>query len=197
MNITDIITGGLVGSVITLIIKAIIDAYSSHIAYKRELRKQVFQRRTEVVERVMSWYQEAVDMYSLFQMAISEYDGSANPVIVEKIQYVGTQMTKLMQETSTKLNPIYLYFDFTDVDKRYNVVKSAYVINEAFVLIGQIQQHIVPIPATNEKDLEIQRLWFDKLKQALDIAASAMDNQKCAIVEIQQRLRTEYQKYME
>lgn len=75
--------------------------------------------------------------------------------------------------------------------------KAIFLENEAFVLIGQIQQHIVPIPATNEKVLEIQRLWFDKLKQTLDIAASAMDNQKFAIVEIQQRLRTEYRKYME
>lgn len=197
MNITDIITGGLVGSLITLIIKAIIDACGSHIAYKRELRKQVFHRKTDVVERAMSWYQEAVDMYSLFQMAIQEYDGSSNPVTVEKIQYVSAQMTKLMQETSAKLNPIYLYYDFSDIDKKYNVVKSAQVINDAFVLIGQIQQHIVPIPATNEKEQEIQRLWFDKLKQTLDIAASAMNNQKYAIIEIQNRLRTEYQKYME
>lgn len=93
-------------------------------------------------------------MYGLFQMAIRKYDGSSNPVTVEKIQYVSTQMAKLMQETSTKLNPIYLYYDFTDIDKKYNVVKSARVINEAFVLIGQIQQHIAPIPATNEKELE-------------------------------------------
>lgn len=196
MNITDIITAGLVGSVITLIINAIIDACSSRIAYKRELRRQVFQRKTDVVERAMLWYQEAVDMYSLFQMAIQEYDGSSNPVTVEKIQYVSTQITKLMQETSAKLNPIYLYYDFTDIDKKYNVIESAQVINEAFVLIGQIQRHIAPIPATNEKELEIRRLWFDKLKQTLDIATSAINNQKFAIVEIQQRLRTEYQKYM-
>ena len=84
MSITDIITGGLVGSIITLIIKSIIDACSSHIAYKRELRKQVFHRKTDVVERAMAWYQEAVDMYSLFQMAIQKYDGSSNPVTVEK-----------------------------------------------------------------------------------------------------------------
>ncbi len=196
MSITDIITGGLVGSIITLIIKAIIDACSSHIAYKRELRRQVFQRKTDVVERAMSWYQEAVDMYSLFQMAIQKYDGSANPVTVTKIQYVSMQMTKLMQETSAKLNPIYLYYDFTDVDEKYEVLKSAQAINDAFVLIGQIQQRKDSIPATNEAELKSRSSWFDELKQSLNKAASAMDNQKSAIVEIQQRLRTEYQKYM-
>ncbi len=196
MNVADIITGGLIGSIITLIIKAIIDACSLRIAYKRELRKQVFQRKTDVVERAMSWYQEVVDMYSLYQMAIQEYDGSANPVVVEKIQYASTQLNRLLQETSSKLNAIYLYYDFTDINKKYHVIESARDIDKAFVLVGQIQQHLSPIQAINEQELEIRKLWFGQLKQALDIAASAMDNQKFAIVEIQQRLRTEYQKYL-
>ena len=144
----------------------------------------------------MSWYQEAVDMYSLFQMAIQEYDGSANPVTIEKIQYANIRLNALLQETSTKLNPIYLYYDFTDIEAKYNVAKSAHVINNAFVLIGEIQQYIEPRPTTNEKELDIRKLWFNQLKQNLDIAASAMDNQKFAIVEMQQRLRTEYQQYM-
>ena len=196
MNITDIITGGFIGSIITLIIKSVLDRWSARIAYQRELRKQVFQRKTEVVEKAMSWYQETVDMYSLFQMAIKEYDGSANPVTVEKIQYVGNQAFRLFQETSTKLNPIYLYYDFTDIEARYNVAKSANVINDAFVLIGEIQQYLAPIPITNEKELETRNRWFNHLKETLDIAASAMNNQKFAIVEMQQRLREEYQQYM-
>ncbi len=196
-NISDILASGLFSSLLTLIIKILWDSRNASIAYKRELRKQVFQRKTEVVERAMSWYQEIVSMYSLFQVAAKEYDGSANPVTMGKIQYAGFQLSKMVQETSTKLNSIYLYYDFSDIEKKYNVAKSGQVINEAFVLIGQIQQYMAPIPITDEKELEIRRLWFNKLKQALDIAATAMDNQISAIVETQQRLRTEYQKYME
>lgn len=196
MNITDIITGGLIGSLITLIIKAIIDACCSHIAHKRELRKQVFQRKTDVVERAMSWYQEVVDMYSLYQMAIHEYDGSDNPVTVGKIQYASTQLNRLLQEASTKLNAIYLYYDFTDINQKYNVMESAQVINETFVLVGQIQQHLPPIPATNEEELEVRKQLFGQLKKTLDTASSEMDNQKSAIIEIQQRLRKDYQKYI-
>lgn len=196
MHITDIITGGLIGSIVTLILRSLIDRWNANTLHKQELRKQVFQRKTDVVERAMSWYQEAVDMYSLFQMAIQEYDGSANPVTIEKIQYANIRLNALLQETSTKLNPIYLYYDFTDIEAKYNVAKSAHVINNAFVLIGEIQQYIEPRPTTNEKELDIRKLWFNQLKQNLDIAASAMDNQKFAIVEMQQRLRTEYQQYM-
>lgn len=195
MNITDVITGGFVGSVFTLIIKAIIDACCSHIAYKRELRKQVFQRKTDAVERAMSWYQEALDMYTLLQAAIKEYDGTANPVTIEKIQYSGIRLDKLLQETSIRLNPVYLYYDFTDILQRFHIMESAKIINEAFVLIGEIQQHLPPVPAINEQELEVRKQWFGKLKETLDIAASAMNGQILSITAIQQRLREDYQKY--
>lgn len=113
-SFSDIITGGLIGSILALGIRYLLERWSASTAYKRELRKQVFQRKTDAVERAMSWYQEAFDMYSLYQIAISEYDGSLNPVTLTKLQYVSVQMIKLLQETSVKLNPIYLYYDFTD-----------------------------------------------------------------------------------
>ncbi len=99
-NINDILASGLFGSLLTLIIKILWDSRNASIAYKRELRKQVFQRKTEVVERAMSWYREIVSMYSIFQVAAKEYDGSANPVIMGKIQYAGFQLSKMVQETS-------------------------------------------------------------------------------------------------
>lgn len=53
-SFSDIITSGLVGSAITLIIKYLLERWSASTAYKRELRKQVFQRKTDAVERAMS-----------------------------------------------------------------------------------------------------------------------------------------------
>ncbi len=199
-GITDIITCGLISSLIstliTIIVKYILDTRSASIAYKRELRKQVFKRKTDVVESAMSWYQEVVDMYNIYQLAIQEYDGSANPIVMGKIQYASTQLNRLLQETSSKFNAIYLYYDFTDIEAKYGGAKSAQIINEAFILVSQMQQYMLPLPTINEQELEIRKQWFSQLKQTLDIAASAMDNQKFAIVDIQQRLRTEYQKYM-
>lgn len=188
---------GLFGSLVTLLASKLWDSWNAGIAYKRELRKQVFQRKTDVVERAMSWFQEIATMYSIFQVAAKEYDGSANPVTTGKIQYAYFQLIKMQQEAPAKLNSIYLYYDFSDIYKKYDVTKSGQVINDAFVLIGQIQQYMAPIPTVDEKELEARRLWFKELKEDLDIAATAMDNQISAIVEIQGRLRTEYRKYME
>lgn len=195
-SFSDIITGGLIGSILALGIRYLLERWSASTAYKRELRKQVFQRKTDAVERAMSWYQEAFDMYSLYQIAISEYDGSLNPVTLTKLQYVSVQMIKLLQETSVKLNPIYLYYDFTDINLKYRVAESSQITNKAFILAGQIQQHLVSDKVIDADEQKAREQWFWGLKQTLDIAASAMENQKAAIVESQQRLRNEYKKYM-
>lgn len=194
-SLSDIITSGLIGSIITLAIKYLLERWSASAAYKRELRKQVFQRKTDAVERAMSWYQEAFDMYSLYQMAISEYDGTPNPAVMAKLQYVSMQTTKLMQETSVKLNPIYLYYDFSDINRKYQVLESTQIMNKAFALIGQMQQHMPSGPVIDTEEQKAREQWFSGLKQTLDIAASAMENQKGAIVETQQRLRDEYKKF--
>lgn len=195
-SFSDIITGSLIGSAITLIIKYLLERWSASTAYKRELRKQVFQRKTDAVEHAMSWYQEAFDMYSLYQMAISEYDGTPNPVIMAKLQYVSMQASKLMQETSVRLNPIYLYYDFSDVNQKYRIIESNQIMNKAFALVGQMQQHMPSGSVIDEEKQKVREQWFSELKQNLDIAAFAMENQKVAIVEIQQRLREEYKKYI-
>lgn len=195
-SFSDIITGSLIGSAITLIIKFLLERWSANIAYKRELRKQVFQRKTDAVERAMSWYQEAFDMYSLYQMAISEYDGTPNPTVMAKLQYVSMQTTKLMQETSVKLNPIYLYYDFSDINRKYQVLESSQIMNKAFALIGQMQQYMPSGPVIDIEEQKAREQWFSGLKQTLEIAASAMENQKGAIVETQQRLRDEYKKHL-
>lgn len=58
MNISELISAGVIGSVITLVIKTIIDMMNSRNQYKRELKQQVFQRKTDAVKKAISWYQK-------------------------------------------------------------------------------------------------------------------------------------------
>lgn len=69
-------------------------------------------------------------------------------------------------------------------------------MNKAFALIGQMQQHIPSGPVIDAEEQKAREQWFSGLKQTLDIAASAMENQKGAIVETQQRLLDEYKKHL-
>lgn len=68
------ITAGLIGSLVTIVIQAITNAISERVKHKRELRSLVFQRKLEVVEKAMSWYQETLDMYYMLQTTLKEYD---------------------------------------------------------------------------------------------------------------------------
>ena len=43
--------GALVGSLITIIIQAVINAISERVKHKRELQALVFQRKLEIVEK--------------------------------------------------------------------------------------------------------------------------------------------------
>ena len=193
---TDMIAWGLfsslLSSLITLIVKYLLEHFGARIAYKRDLRKQVFLRKTDAVERAMAWCQSAVDIYSLFRMTVYKYDLAVDPTIIE---YFGVKFNILFQETLTKLNPIYLYYDFTDIEVKCRVTESLQIINREFEQIVQIQQHISTIPTTNDEETE-NKLYLEKLRHSIDIIVSAMDNQRVAIMEIQQRLKDEYRKYM-
>lgn len=55
------------------------------------------------------------------------------------------------------------------------------------------------MPSNSAIDVEEQTAreqWFREVKESLDFAASAMENQKAAIIEIQLRLRDECKKHL-
>ena len=115
-----IVTSGLFGSVITFIIQAIVNARINSINHTRKIEILVFQRKTEVVEQAISWYQEAIDTYMMFQMALRTYDKNCNPITMEKIHMSSLRSLKLYNESSTRLNPIYLYYDFKDIYEEFH-----------------------------------------------------------------------------
>lgn len=192
----QIITGGLIGSLITIIIRAIINAIGERVKYKRELRALVFKRKTEVVERAMSWYQEALDMYSMLQTALKEYDKDCNPVTVEKIQIALLKSNKLFQETDSRLNPIYLYYDFSDIETKYHGRESIQAINKSMDLICKIGQRITTIEPSEFSE-QFRTALHEQRVEASHILADAIVNQVYIIAEIQQRLRAEYKKHLQ
>lgn len=59
------IIAGAIGSAITLLLTALLDYLKERYRAKIEIPKLVFQRRTDAVERAISWYQEAIDCYRM------------------------------------------------------------------------------------------------------------------------------------
>lgn len=191
------IVAGLIGSIVTIAIKAIIDFCNESKKHKRELRKLLFQRKTDAVERAISWYQEAIDCYMMLQTACDEVNQTFNLATWSKLITSTTQANRLYQETNSRLNQIYLYYDFSDIEEKNGVVKSSQYINYALTEISKHDQQVRDLKfegATDDSDgikaLQIKAIFlFKELSKALD-------NQISSIVEIQNKLRNDYKSYL-
>ncbi len=189
------VTAGLIGSLITIVIQGIINAISERSRHKRELRSLVFQRKIEVVEKAMSWYQETLDMYYIFQVALREYDKDCNLGTVHKLQVSLEKSNKLYQETESRLNAIYLYYDFSDIEKKYNGRESMEVMNKAFALLHKIGYDMANIQSSDFSERLCDELQGHRVEVS-HLLADAIDNQIAIIAEIQLRLRSEYKEYI-
>lgn len=114
-----IITSGLAGSILTVVVQAIINAYTNGVKHKREMQILVFQRKTEIVEKAISWYQEAIDNYLMLQLALRSYDKECNLMVMERIHSLSLKSMSLYNELGSRLNSIFLYYDFNDIYDRH------------------------------------------------------------------------------
>lgn len=189
------VTAGLLGSLVTIIIQAIINAISDRVRHKRELRSVVFQRKLEVVEKAMSWYQETLDMYYMLQTALKEYDNDCNPITIQKIQVACIKSSKLFEEAESRLNSIYLYYDFSDIEKKYHGKESMDCINKLFTLVAEIGHKIATVEPSEFSNQLCSALHEQRVK-ASHMLADAIDNQVYIVFEIGQRLRNEFKDYL-
>ena len=191
----NLIIAGVIGSTITLFLTAIIDFIKEKYRTKIEMQKLVFQRKTDTVERAISWYQEAIDCYRMMQTACDALEEEYNPTTYNRLEASFAQAGRLYANTSKVLNPIYLYYNFSDIETKYDIQHSWEYINFAVKELGRIDQIILELynqGLTNEND-QIKTLRT----KALDILkkfARAIDVQITIITEIMSKLREEYQK---
>ncbi len=134
------ITAGLIGSIIKLIIKAIIDARTDSVQRKREVKKRAFQRKTDAIERTMFCFQEVIDCYSIMQMGYNDLGVKYTPVAISKIEASLLQALRLYNEYPTRLNQIYLYYDFSDVEYIFGTRESMEFINVTIASIAELDQ---------------------------------------------------------
>lgn len=137
MNISELISAGFIGSVTTLAIKSVIDMLNAHNQYRRELKMQVFKRKTDVVEKAIAWYQEALDTYNMMQITIKGIDTS-NQTTWLALQKLIMKCNNLFEESVSRLNPLYLYYDFQEIERKFHATESLSDINDKLVEIQEI-----------------------------------------------------------
>lgn len=192
------IIAGLIGSIITIIIKAIIDTHTDSVQYKRELKKLVFQRKTDAVERAMSWFQEAIDCYSMMQMGYNELGAKYNPVVLSKIESSLIKSLELYNESPIRLNQIYLYYDFSDIEYLFGTRESMEFINSTIASIGALDQdaRALRLAGKDDESPEIQQLQARAIELFKGLP-EAINTQMAHIAEIQNIIRREYKSYLE
>ena len=190
-----LIIAGVIGSTITLFLTAIIDFIKEKYRTKIEMQKLVFQRKTDAVERAISWYQEAIDCYRMMQTACDALEEEYNPTTYSRLMASFAQAGRLYENTSKVLNPIYLYYNFSDIESKYDIQYSWEYINFTIKELGKLDQQVLKLynQGLTDDSNEIKTLRT----KALDILkkfAKAIDVQITIITEIMSKLREEYQK---
>lgn len=188
----------LIGSIITIIIKAIIDTHTDSVQYKQELKKLVFQRKTDAVERAMSWFQEAINCYSIMQMGYNELGAKYNPVVLSKIESSLIKSLELYDESPIRLNQIYLYYDFSDIEYLFGTRESMEFINSTIASIGALDQdaRALRLAGKDDESPEIQQLQARAIELFKGLP-EAINTQMAHIAEIQNIIRREYKSYLE
>lgn len=179
---------GLGSSLITLIINKIIDTCQEKKKFERGLFKLIFERKTSVVENAMSWYQEALDNYRMLQMSCTAFQEGRENYAMARLYIACQHSDKLFKEAPSRLNPIYLYYDFSKVEQRY---KSSESIDEINDRINKIATLVIRIQSV-ESDSESIGDSKQELKELLLSLADSFNSQINIILEVQVILRNDY-----
>lgn len=193
MNISELISAGFIGSVTTLAIKSVIDMLNAHNQYRRELKMQVFKRKTDVVEKAIAWYQEALDTYNMMQITIKGINTS-NQTTWLALQKLIMKCNNLFEESVSRLNPLYLYYDFQEIERKFHATESLSDINDKLVEIQEIGEKISKLDSKNNQ-IEYEMLQKEEAL-AFNDYSKLIENQKNIIISIQKQLREEYKKYL-
>ena len=154
---------------------------------------QVFKRKTDVVEKAIAWYQEALDTYNMMQITIKGIDTS-NQTTWLALQKLIMKCNNLFEESVSRLNPLYLYYDFQEIERKFHATESLSDINDKLVEIQEIGEKISKLDSKNNQ-IEYEMLQKEEAL-AFNDYSKLIENQKNIIISIQKQLREEYKKYL-
>ena len=191
----NMIIAGVIGSTITLLLTAIFDLLKEKYRAKIEMKKLVFHRKTDAVERAISWYQETIDCYRMMQTACDAMEEKYNPTTYSRLLASFIQAGRLYENTSKMLNPIYLYYDFSDIERKCDIQSSWEYINFAIKELGKLDQLTLELSnqGLNDESNDVKVLRAKTL-DILKKFSKAIDTQIAIIAEIMNKLRDDYKK---
>ena len=153
----------------------------------------IFKRKTDVVEKAIAWYQEALDTYNMMQITIKGIDTS-NQTTWLALQKLIMKCNNLFEESVSRLDPLYLYYDFQEIERKFHATESLSDINDKLVETQEIGEKISKLDSKNNQ-IEYEMLQKEEAL-AFNDYSKLIENQKNIIISIQKQLREEYKKYL-
>ena len=191
------IIAGVIGSAITLLLTALLDYFKERYHAEIEIRKLVFQRKADAAEKAVSWFQEGIDCLRMMQSACDVIEEDYNPVVCERLFKSAAQANVLFENTGKSLNWIYLYYDFADIENKYNILQSWEYINFALTEIGKLDQQALALRNNGLSDdsEEIKSLQVKAINLFRNLSKS-LDANIYSMAEILSKLRMDFGKYL-
>ena len=130
------------------------------------------------------------------QNGCATVDDNYNSIVAEQLCRSSVQAQKLYNNTSVYLNPIYLYYDFRDIESKYNMYEAYEYINYALCEIAKLDQQAADLQNKGfargcTEHVLLQEKAISLCREISKSITSIVD----AETEIINRLRQDYSKY--
>ena len=188
----EVLLYSLLGSIITLLAKWLIDLITDSIKEKRERRKMLFQRKSEVAERAMSYYVELYENWYMLKDAMSRFTVNPSPAVIETLNTAITNSQRLHAQRGERLNAINLYYDFSDIEKKYSISEINKVLYSLNDIISKTYRDIFNAKQNGLNDEQLISI-YNLLTKEYNTYAEAIDGLLLSIAEVQDRLRKDYE----
>lgn len=179
---------GVGASMITSLVNKCFDYHLEKRRFDRSLIKVIFEHKIQVVDQAMRWCQEALDCFRLLKMGCEAFDAGKEEFAITRISIAAQQSDKLFKEASSRLYSVFLYYDFSAIEKEHNVQQSVEdmngVMNSIASVIGKCK--------SAEVNSEDYNLYKSELKILFLSLSAALDNQIKSISHIQGILRKDF-----
>lgn len=179
---------GVGASMITSLVNKCFDYHLEKRRFDRSLIKVIFEHKIQVVDQAMRWCQEALDCFRLLKMGCEAFDAGKEEFAIARISIAAQQSDKLFKEASSRLYSVFLYYDFSEIEKQHNVQQSVEdmngVMNSIASVIGKCK--------SAEVNSEDYNLYKSELKILFLSLSAALDNQIKSISHIQSILRKDF-----
>ena len=198
----------LSGSLVTLILKSIIDFINKKIEFNREFKRQFFEKKLEAADKAVA---NIYSMASLIGTISASYEMMANPLkefnheVFKMIVTNANARLQKLDELSINMNSIYLY---TNIDENLNwTANDDKLLLDNFSnlkaqdanLLDAVEAYEFSVKHENIK--EQNKIWEDveKLaliyKETMKLGSVMLNKYKLSLMEQRKRLRSEFSKY--